>query len=235
MATQISQIEVLARRHLVETTASFWSSPELTDITIAGIRDLWRDIVDLKQEHYLIHNITDVSLPSNSDHLLGVPIDVHKVYMIEPRDLSENGANHGLVFEPRDYNTSIFQRARSISPIEAVNDVIFYAIHSQGAPVGAPTILIAPQVTSSIPLAFSYVPTLGSMTKDSIVPIPGEADNALKAWTIAYARAKETEDRVPDAGWLSIYASEKAHLMQSLGLRQYQAPSYTQAIYEEYW
>jgi hypothetical protein len=79
------------------------------------------------------------------------------------------------------------------------------------------------------------VPTLGDLTTNDFVPIPGEADNALVAWTVAFAHAKEREDRAPDANWLSIFSTEKQHLLQSLGLRQYQEPQYVQAQFEDYW
>ena len=57
----------------------------------------------------------------------------------------------------------------------------------------------------------------------------------MVAWTVAFARAKEREDLSPDPGWLAIYSTEKQHLLQSLGLRQYHEPSYVNAIFEEYW
>ena len=235
MPTLLSAIETQARRHLIETTASFWSSAELIDIAIAGIKDLWRDTVDLKQEHYLTVDITNVSLAADTGQLTGVPPDVHKVYLIEPRDISSSSANAGLIFRPLDFNHKTFQAARSRDDIDPSNDTIYYAITGQGAPTGAPTIRVAPQVSSAVNLAFSYVPTLGALASTSIVPIPGEADNALVAWTVAYARAKEREDRSPDPAWLVIYATEKNHLLQSLGQRQYQENSYVDAVFEEFW
>jgi hypothetical protein len=213
----------------------FWTSDELIGIINAGIRDLWRDIVDLKQEHYLTIDATNVSMAANATSLTGVPADVHKVYLIEPRDLTTNGSNHGLLFMPRDYNHKDFQLARSRDAIDASNDTIYYAIHQQGAPVAAPTVLVAPKVTSAVNLSFCYVPTLGALTSSSTVPIPGEADNALVAWTVAFARAKETEDHAPDVNWLTIFATEKQHLLQSLGLRQYAEPSFVDAMFGDYW
>lgn len=235
MATLISAITPSVREHLVEATAKFWSDTELANLTIRGIRDLWRDIVDLKQEHYLTVDVTNVSMAANATTLTGVPTDVHKVYMVEPRDLTVNSSNHGLLFKPLDYNDSTFQLARSRDPIDPANDTIYYAITQQGAPVGAPTVLVAPKVTSVVNIAFSYVPTLGTLTSASTVPIPGEADNALIAWTVAFARAKEREDRSPDPAWLTVYATEKQHLLQSLGLREYQEPTYVNAMFSEYW
>ena len=235
MATPISKIETLARLRLNEVTPRFWSSAELVEIIIAGIRDLGRDITDLKQEHYLVIDETNVFLDSGSSQLSGVPADVHKVVMITPRDVSETCPNVGLAFTPTDFTSVVFHTAKARADIEPSNDIIYYAITGQGSPVAAPVIRVAPQVTTLVNVSFAYVPTLGELTSGSTVPIPGEADNALVAWTVAYARAKESEDRSPDANWLSIYATEKQHLLQSIGLRQYQEPSYVPALFEEYW
>lgn len=235
MATQISTIETLARRHLLETTASFWASAELVDIIIAGIKDLWRDTVDLKQEHYLTIDASNVYLSADTATLSGVPTDVHKVYLIEPRDATSGSSNEGLAFQPLDYNHKIFRQARASSSVDPTNNIIYYAITGQGAPVNAPVIQVAPQTTAQVLLRFVYVPTISSLTSTSLVPIPGEADNALVAWTVAYARAKEREDRSPDPNWISVYSTEKGHLLQSLGVRQYQELQYVDALYEEYW
>jgi hypothetical protein len=235
MSSLFSDLILPIRNHLVEPTAKFWTDAELTALEIAGARDLWRDVVDLKQEHYLTVDATNVSMVANATSLTGVPADVHKVYMIEPRDLSVNGSNHGLLFKPSEYNDQTFQLARSRDAIDPTNDTIYYAVTQQGAPVAAPTILVAPKVTSTVLLSFSYVPSLGTLTASSTLPVPGEADNAIIAWTVAFARAKEREDRSPDPAWLSVYATEKAHLLQSLGLRQYQEPSYVNATFSEYW
>lgn len=235
MSITLSQIEALVRHRLVEESASYWSSPELIDIEIAGVKDLWRDIVDLKAEHYLTINNTDVFLGASSSALSGVPSDVHKVYLIEARDVTINGSNANLVFKPLDYNHPTFQGARTRSAIEPSNDCIYYAITGQGAPVNAPIIYTAPQVSSQVNLSFAYVPTIGSLTSNSPVPIPGEADNAIVAWTVAFALSKEREDRSPDPNWLAIYATEKAHILESLGLRQLQEAEFVDAMFSEYW
>jgi hypothetical protein len=235
MATLISALIPTVRDRLIETQPNFWGDDELVKIMSTGIRDLWRDTVDLKQEHYLTIDNTNVVLPQQSFALVGVPADVHKVYMIEPRDLTANGANPGLVFQPLGYNEERFQLARSRDAVDPTNNVIYYDIFGKGAPVNAPTIVTAPAVTSKVQISFCYVPTLGVLTPDSVIPIPGEADNALIAWTVAFALAKEAEDKMPNQGWLAIYATEKQHLLQSLGLRQYQEPLYTNAVWQEYW
>lgn len=235
MPTTLQNIRFAARLQLNEPVAAYWSDEELLTILVSGVQDLWRDIVDLKQEHFLTVDITNVSLAAATATLSGVPTDVHKVYLIEPRDITDSSANYGLVFQPLDYNHPTFQLARSRANIEPKNDTIYYAITSQGAPVAAPTIRVAPKVTSATNLAFSYVPTLATLTASSNSPIPGEANNALVAWTVAYARAKEREDRSPDPSWLAIYATEKSHILQSLGLRQYQENTFSEAIFASYW
>ena len=237
MATLLSSIETQVRRHLDESTASFWSSAELVDIMNAGIRDLWRDIVDLKEEHFLTIDTTNVTLAADTATLTGVPADVHKVYLIEALDTSDSSDNYGLIFKPLDYNSVNFQSARSQSDISPRGAVIYYAVTGAGAPTGSSStvIYVAPQVSTAVSLRFCYVPVLAAKTTSDNVPIPGEADNALIAWTIAYARAKEREDRAPDGNWLGIYSTEKQHLMQSLGVRQLQEPKYVHGMFEEYW
>ena len=235
IATQISDIIPIVRNRLIEPQPKFWSDAELTEIAVKGVRDLWRDIADLKQEHFVITNTTDVTFPANATELAGVPNDVHKVYNIEPVNMTVNGVNIGLMFSPLAYTDNRFQEARTELAISPQNDVIYYAIHNAGAPISPPRIFCAPQVTSAVALAFTYVPTLGPLTGSDPNPIPGESDNAIIAWTVAFARAKEREDRAPDPGWLTIYATEKQHLLQSLGVRQYQEAVFAKAMYEEYW
>ena len=237
MATLLSAIETQARRHLIEPTASYWSSAELIDIINQGIRDLWRDVVDLKQEHFLTNDTTNVTMAANTATLTGVPSDVHKVYLIEPLDSSSDSANKGLVFTPLDYNHKRFQSVRTMDAIDPSNNVIYYAVTGAGAPTGSSStvVYVGPQVNDAVSVRFVYVPTLAAKVAGDNVPIPGEADNALIAWTVAFARAKEREDRSPDPNWLAIYSTEKGHLMQSLGLRQYHEPFCVDGFFEEYW
>jgi hypothetical protein len=157
------------------------------------------------------------------------------VYLIEPRDLSINSPNAGMTFVPREYNSIEFQIARGQSPTTPSKTEFLYAIIGQGSPAGIPEIKIAPRTSSAVDLTLAYVPTLPPLLSSSMVPIPGEADNALVAWTGAFARAKERESRGPDPEWLSIYATEKQHILQSLGLRQYQEPQYVDRVFKEYW
>jgi hypothetical protein len=213
----------------------FWSSAELIGHINTGIRDLWRDITDLKGEHFFTVDPINVTLAANTGTLTGLPTDIHKVHLIEPVNGGENQSNAGLKFTPRDYNHPYTQAARTMAAIDPSNAVLYYSISGGGGPVGAPVIYIAPKVTAAVAISFAYVPTLAALTSASNNPIPGESDNAVVAWAVAFARAKEREDRSPDPGWLAIYATEKQHLLQSLGLREDQEPSYVDAVWEDYW
>lgn len=54
---------------------------------------------------------------------------------------------------------------------------------------------------------------------DAIIPLPGDPDEALVAFVLSRARAREREDRQPDPGWVQIYSAEKANLITSLSPR----------------
>lgn len=250
MATLLSSLETQARRHLNEATASFWSSAELVDIMNNGIKDLWRPIVDLKAEHFLVIDITNVSLAASSSTtgystLTGVPEGgVHKIYLIEPRDLSSGSSNKGLIFVPKDFNHPWFRAARGVDAVDPSNNTIYYAMIGAGAPIDYDStppsgvnfdVAIAPQVNAAVNLTFVYVPSLRAFTASEEHPIPGEADQALINWTVAWARAKEREDSSPDPVWLAAYKTEKQNLLNSLGLRQYQEMQTVDAFFEEYW
>jgi hypothetical protein len=235
MPSTIAEIEAVVRERLVEASPTYWSSDELTKIIILGIKDLWRSIVDLKAEHYLIVDTTNVSVVSGSDTLQGVPSDVHKVYLIEPIFNNSPSIRSQLTFTPKEYNHYDFQAARQRENVNEPVGEVLYAVTGLGAPIGAPTIRIAPKINANIPLAFSYVPSLESMVSGSYIPVPGESDNALISWTVAYARAKETDDHAPDQAWLGVYATEKQNLLQSLGLRQLQEPVISDGVFDVLW
>lgn len=238
MPTQISAIETQVRERLEELTPRHWTSAELTKIIAHGIRDLWREIVNLKGEHFFVVDALNVIAPADSDTLQGVPNDVHKIYLIAPRNNSATSTSDGryLQFQPRDYNSKDFLAAMAETTADAGDShVIYYAITGMGGPVSAPTVYIAPRLSADVDLRFAYIPVLGPLESDNFVPIPGEADNALVAWGVAYARAKEREERTPDPEWLSIYGTEKQNLVNSLGLRQYQEAQVASAFFQDYW
>lgn len=221
MATLLSALETEVRDQLQESAANIWTSAEIINHLSHGIRDLWRAVNDLHQEHFCTVDVTNVSLAASTGTLTGVPADCYRVHLIEPRDITSSGAYNRLMFSPRDLNHSDFQAARALGTADpGYGGPIFYAITAAGAPVAAPTIRVAPMVSAAVTLALTYVPTLGALTSASTNPIPGESDAALIAWTLAFARSKEREDRSPDPEWLAVYATFKQVLLTSLTPRQ---------------
>lgn len=239
MATLLSSLETQARRHLIETTAKFWSSAELIDIANKGIKDLWGAIIDLFQEHYLTVDTTNVSISASTESMSGVPTDVFRVFLIEPKTLSSAGSYRNLTFLPRDYNSPDFKNARRLGDVDPTQEnIIYYALSGAGAPVGAPTVYVAPTLSSAIAagqIRFAYNPVIAAKVAADDNPIPGESDNALIAWMVAYARAKEREDRSPDPNWLAVYATEKQNILTRLTPRQTQEPDVAEAIFGSLW
>lgn len=234
MATTLTSLETQIRRSLVEATASFWSSAEIVDIINLGIKDLYRSVVDLGQSYFLTNDITNVTQVADATTLTGTPADVYKIYLIEPRTLTST-STQGPLYRPMKYNDPRFAQARSMSSQDPANLTVYYDLIGQGAPIGAPTIQVAPATSSTVNLRLTYIPVLAAVLAAGNNPIPGESDNALIAWGIAYARAKEREDRAPDGEWLAVYATEKQNLLTSLTPRQTQEPEYAEAMFEAYW
>ena len=245
-ATTYSALIAAARFHLLARRGSganivddpLWSDAELLNIALRGTTDLWAAIVDLHEEHFLTNDATNVSLASGDTSLTGVPTDTFRIYLIEPRDVSETGAHRYVLFIPRDYNHQEFINARmypQLTPSFGTN--ILYALAGAGGPNGAPTVYTAPKVSEAINLRFVYIPTLGThtYTLNTANPIPGESDHAVIAWIVAYARAKEREDRSPDPAWLAVYATEKQSLLMRMVPRQEQEPQVVDGLFDSYW
>lgn len=230
-ATALSSIESQARLHLVETTANFWTSNELIDIINLGIQDLWGMEIDLHQEHAFTVDASNVSQAVDATTLTGVPADVFRVHYIEARDLTAS-ASEGLSYYPRDLNYEAFRHARSLASQDPRGQVVYYAITGSGAPVGAPTIHVSPKLSSAVNLTMGYVPVQAAVLAAGNNPIPGGSDNALIHWCVAYARAKEREDRSPDPNALTIYKTEKDNLRTRLTPRQDQEPDIVEALFE---
>lgn len=232
MASTLSTLIASARTRLIETTARFWTDAELLDLLQLGVRDLWKAVKDTNQDYFLTIDETNVSLAADSFVLTGVPTDVAVVRSIEPRHSS---SLVDCFFRPKNYTHPAFAQARR-APAQDPNGVtIWYHPIAAGAPVAAPTIQVAPKVTAAVPLLLAYIPTIATLTTASTNPIPGETDNALIAWTVAYARAKEREDRSPDPEWLAIYGTEKSNLLVSIAPRQEDEPKVADAMFELDW
>lgn len=232
MSTLISAIITNARKHLNEPVADFWSDAELLVHATSGIKDLWRAILDLNENHFVVVDDTHVSLAANSSVLAGVPTDVFRIESLEARDVSVASSVQNLTFSPRRLNDAAFTGARALSAVDPSGQEIYYSLLNAGAPVGAPTVEVAPQVTSAVNLRLVYTQTLGALVAADINPIPGESDHAIEAWVVAHALAKERADRKPHPEWVSVYASDKISLLTSLTPRQVQEPEVAEAFFE---
>ena len=245
-ATPYSGLIRAARYHLKAARGSeatykidkFWSDEELLNIATRGTTDLWAKLIDLHEEHFLTNDGTNVSLAASTSTLTGVPTDTFRIYLIEPRNITSTGTARDVSFVPRDYNHMEFINARAWGDQTPSGGItIFYAMSGAGAPNAAPTVTIAPTITSAIDLRFVYIPTLGvqNYTTASTNPIPGESDHAIIAWIVAYAMAKESADKRPDPGWLAVYATEAQSLMMRSVPRQEQEPVVVDGLFDAYW
>lgn len=235
MATTTAQIVLNARATLLELTAKFWSDAELTNHAYDGYKDLWRSIIDLNQGHFQTIDETNVSLAASSNVLAGLPTDVFRVELIEPKTLTSSGSTPNLIFTPRAINHPDFTGSRSLGAVSPDGQEVFYAMFSAGPPTGAPQIEVAPQLTAALlagSIRFIYTPSLPAAPANN--PIPGESDHAVYAWIIAHARAKERDDRTPDPTWLAVYGTDKKAILTGLTPRQAQEPDVAEALFESY-
>jgi hypothetical protein len=214
----------------------FWTEQELLDILILGCKDLWRAIVDLHQGHFTTIDETNVSAAAGTTTLTGTPVDCFRVLMIEPRVLGSSNADRWTTFKPKQYHSVDFQAARADSANASgnTNRLVFYDILNAGSPVVAPSIVIAPTLPSALLLRLVYVHVLPTLVESSDNPIPGESDNALIAWGVAWARAKENEARMPDAAWLAVYSTDKQGLLTALTPRQEQEEEIVEGLFDGY-
>ncbi len=239
-ATPISSIITQVRRQLVEVTARYWSDDELTDIMKLGVMDLSGAILDLHQSHSFTvietEDASGVRLEAGASQLTNIPDDCFRVLLIEPlRTNLDPFGGLACSFVPRKYNHPDFISARSWGNDESAltAGVIYYDMTGPGAPVAAPIIRIAPRISTTIKLRLAYSPL---PEVNDFNPVPGGSDNALKAWTIAYANAKEGPQgaRVPDAGWLAVYATEKQTILTRLTPRQEQEADVVDGLFDNY-
>jgi hypothetical protein len=226
--------------------APFWTEDELHTLLVNGAKDLWKAIVDLHQGHFVrvVDTTTTpagtmsypVGVSARMTLFTGVPTDCFRIMNIEPEDLGSTGS---LVryFKPKQMSSQDFQAARAMTLQDSSSYLtIYYDILNAGSPVGAPTIIGAPPVSTAIPIRLMYVYTLPTLVDTDSNPIPGESDNALIAWCVAYAKSKEqdTVNRVPDPGWLAVYATEKQGLLVALTPRQEQEEEVVEGLFEWY-
>lgn len=228
----LSAIEVDARVFLNETTADFWTSAELIQHMNDAIKDLWRATVDLGEEYYLTIDATNVTLSANTSTLSGVPTGVYKIVKIHPRDMASSSSNLGLLFKRADYHDDVFQSALGEDDVDPSQTVIYYYAEGAGAPVGAPTIRVAPQVTTAVNLTLAYVPTQADLAAAGTNPIPGESDAAIMHYTVAMALARVRPDSQPDPVHLDLYGTFKQSLITSMTPRDISEPEVVEAFFE---
>lgn len=211
----------------------FWTEQELFDILVLGMKDLWKAITDLHQGHFTTIDITNVYLAANATSLTDVPADCFRILMIEPRDLTNTGSSRWVYFKPKQFHSLTFQSARAQTVTDPTQtSTIYYDILNAGSPVAAPSIVIAPSVSSDLLLRLVYTHTLPTLVETDNNPIPGESDNALVSWGVAWARAKEREDRSPDPAWFATYSTEKQALLTVLTPRQEQEEEIVEGLFE---
>lgn len=235
MATTLGVCIANARTHLNETSAIFWTDAELLVHAAEGVKDLWKAIIDLQQGHFLTIDETHVSMAANTNTLTGVPTDVFRVELLEVRDLTTANAVQNLTFEARPINHPDVSSARGLSAQSPSGQTIFFSLFNAGAPVGAPSIEVAPQITSAVNLRLVYTPVLGTLTQWSTNPIPGESDHAVTAWIVAHALAKQSVDQVPDPNWFKVYNIDKRNLLTVLTPRQTMDVQLVEPLFESYW
>lgn len=223
----------------------FWTEDELHQHLVNAAKDLWKAIVDLHQGHfsrYVDSTTTPVgtlTLPAGVSgrmtFMTGVPSDCFRILNIEPEDLGSNSSTIVRYFKPKQMQHQDFQAARAMSLQDNTTYLtIYYDILNAGSPVAEPQIVTAPPISSSLACRLMYVYTLPTLLDTDTNPIPGESDNAMIAWAVAYAKQKEQDssNRVPDPGWLAVYNTEKQGLLVALTPRQEQEEEVVEGMFE---
>jgi hypothetical protein len=235
MATTLQSLITQVRSQLVapisgDNADEFWTDAEILAYLNNGIKDLWKKINDLYQHHFLTIDTTNVSTVAGSDLLTGVPANMAILRGIGPRS---QASWPFMKFEYRSFDHKDFIAAQAQGTLDASQArLVYFYISQAGAPVAAPEIHIAPVLNAAVPLMLGYAQTLPLYTASDNNPIPMESDQALIDWGIAYARAKEREDRLPDPGMITLYATEKANLMVACTPRQTQDDEVAEGMFE---
>jgi hypothetical protein len=228
----LTQIIEAVRETLLEDTPSLWSNDELVVIINRGVKDLWRAIKNQYQDYFL--TISEVvALAANGTALTSVPTDCSVVRGLEQVDLA---TYPNLTFEFAPWNSDAFQSARAANAFDPYEGgKILWCVIGAGAPVAAPTIRVAPASSRALTIRLSYIPTVPTLVIGDTNPIPGEADQALIDWTIAHAKAKDTEGLTADPTWLALYKAEKENILVSLAPRQQDSETVVADFFAPYW
>lgn len=234
MATLMSSIVLIARDRLNEPVPRFWSNAELLRYANRGVRDMHRQLGAAHQDYFHAIDVTVVH-PAGGTTLTGVPTNVTVINGLEPADTTASG--NQVIYRRRDYNGDDFQSARARDAIDpGTAGIIFYAPTQAGGPVAAPVIYVAPKISAGLTLRLTYRPTVGAeLVSTDPNPIPGESDNALVHWIVAYAKGRQTEKQRPDADELEMYQAEVSKILASITPRDVSEPEVVEAMFEEMW
>lgn len=231
MATEVKDIIRQVRTRLGGKTTGTWPDADLRDYFRHGCLDLWGAILDVHGGHYIEEK--RVVLKANESTIGDVPENCFRVQFIEPWNTTSSGDWPDLKFTPKRYNSEDFRAARSLDATDVGSaEEILYDVTGVGAPIQAPLIRIAPQITTDLTLRLAFNPTVVIADYN---PIPGESDNALIAWVTAWARSRERQDRMPDPGQLAIYATEKQSILTRMDPRQEQEPPEVVGLFDHLW
>lgn len=231
MATPLSTIVANVRINLQEAVAKLWTDAELLGHVNSGIADM-RRALNTQYQNFFFDVNPNVKYAASADRLSSVPQDVSTILGLE---LADPTLYPGIEFEYKDYNAREFRAARAVPAQDATGaGRIFFCAAGAGGPVGAPTIFIAPKLTSALTLSLSYIPSADKKRAEDMNPVPGESDKALEAWATAHARSKIRPDQAPDPEWLAIYATEKTNILVAVAPRQEVTDQVAESVFGDY-
>lgn len=231
MATPLSTILANVRINLLETTAKLWTDAEIVSHLNSGIKDLWRAL-NTQYQDFFFATSTAVTYTASAETLSSVPAGVSTILGLE---LADPTLYPGLVFVYKNYNSDEFIAARAGADQDPTTmGRVYFCATGAGAPTGAPTIYIAPQLSAALTLRLSYIPVVGTLTSANDNPIPGESDKALECWATAMARSKIREEQTPDPEWLALYATEKTNILVAVAPRQEVTDQIAESVFGEY-
>jgi hypothetical protein len=219
---------------------TYWSDDELREHAISAAKDLWRRFTDLHEDHFVTIDEENVSAVVNDTVLDGVPEDVFRVLLLEPRDVTDNGAARGLRFIPAKFNSDEFRADRRLGSVDPSGGaVVRYAILNAGSPVDAPTIKLSRALSSTTLLTLEYIHTLDDdalREDDAVNPIPGESDEAMLDWMCAFALGKQNPDGhlEPDGTWMALYEKQAGLILQASAPRQEQQPRIVRGVFDDF-
>jgi hypothetical protein len=231
-----------ARVHLNDPNKTFWSDAELLVHLNAGAKDCWRHVQNLLQDYFfqIIEDGT-VTQDVNATTLTIATSPTPKIYKIQGIEPVTQANYPALNYFPRKYMHPDMVRARTADAVDPGScGPAYYAIAGRGNDA-LPTIYVAPKFTAQVPIRLVFTPGIGTLLIGDANPIPGESDQALENFIVAYAKPKETDEDgagqnpgTPDAGWLAMYKAERDSMCVSLDPRQEDQPDVAEGVHENF-